>query len=69
MIWRSMRASRCLQIIHRLGSDLHKTCTSLVGNETAMTLLRHPPSQLFIGEPLNQCCWVLSDLLRCDQRA
>ncbi len=47
-----------------LVSDLHRTCVSLVGNETAMGLMRHPPAQLFIGEPANQCSWVLSDLLR-----
>ena len=48
-----------------LVADLHRTCASLVRNETAMALLRRPPAQLFIGEPANQCCWVVSDLLRC----
>ena len=56
--------SRRLQIIDMLVADLHLACTSLVGNDTAMTLMRRPPAQLFIGEPANQCSWVLSDLLR-----
>jgi len=47
-----------------LVSDLRRTCVSLVRNETAMGLMRHPPAQLFIGEPANQCRWAVSDLLK-----
>ena len=43
--------------------DLQQTCRTLVRNQTAMALLRHPPAQLFVGEPANECCWIVSELL------
>ena len=29
-----------------------------------MAALRDPPADLFIGDATNQCCWILSDVLR-----
>ena len=52
------------QLVRQLVAELHRTCVTLVRNETAMAALRDPPAQLHIGEGANQCCWVLSDLLR-----
>jgi hypothetical protein len=39
-------------------------CRALIRNETLMAALRQPPAELFIGDSTNQCCWILSDVLR-----
>ena len=52
------------QTLSKMTDDLHEGCAVLLRNATITAALRAAGADLFIGDPMNKCCWLVADLLR-----